>query len=52
MTERDRWILDKVLLHVCSSDELENEFARIVRRETNDEVAEDEFHNWIMKFEV
>lgn len=52
LTKKDRLILDKILLYVCSDNSTEDECAKFVNRETEGEISRATFSNWLSKFPI
>lgn len=52
MSEKDKRILNLLLLYVSYSDAIEDEVAAFVQNSSEDEITKEEFHSWIASFEV
>lgn len=51
MSEKDKNILNKILLFVVSEDGLEDKLAAFIEKECDD-VTKEDFHDWILKIDL
>ena len=50
---KDKEIINKILLHIVSSNsEREDEYALMIEESTDGAITKEEFHDWICKFNI